>query len=208
VTPSDPMSSRIYVDLDDVLAETTSRFPAVVEQLFGLRKAFDEIHTFHLDVAFGLEPEQLEALFEFVHDGDFLIELEPREGAIELLEDWEATGHEIRIVTGRPPQSEPHSIRWLAHRSVPYAHFHICDKYGRFETNAEVLHLDEVRELDFHVAVEDSLEMAGQLASWGVEHVFLLDRPWNRDLESLPEAQRERVQRVENWQEIRERFPS
>ena len=202
------MSSRIYVDLDDVLAETTSRFPAVVERLFGRSKAFEDIHTFHLDVAFGLEPEELETLFEFVHDGDFLIELEPREGAIELLADWEATGHEIRIVTGRPPQSHAHSIDWLARQAVPHAFFHICDKYDRFETGAEVLHLDDVRDLDFHVAVEDSLEMAGQLASWGVEQVFLLDRPWNRDHGSLSESQRERVQRVENWQEIRERFPS
>lgn len=207
VGPSPLMSLRIYVDLDDVLAETTSRFPAVVEELFGHRKAFEEIHTFHLDVAFGLEQDELARLFEFVHAGDFLIELEPREGAIGVLEGWDAAGHEIRVVTGRPPQSQAHSLEWLAQRAVPHAHFHICDKYDRFDTGVDVLHLDDVRALDFDVAIEDSLEMAGLLAGWGVEHVFLLDRPWNRDHGSLPEAVRARVQRVEHWDAIHERLP-
>ena len=201
------MSRRIYVDQDDVLAETTARFPAVVQELFGRSKTFEEIHTFHLDRAFGLSSAELARLFEFVHAGEFLIELEARDGAIEVLEGGEAAGHEIRVVTGRPPQAHAHSVDWLAHRDIPHAHFHICDKYDRFETGADVLHLDDVRALDFEIAVEDSLDMAGLLAGWGVPEVLLLDRPWNRDHDSLPEAVRDRVQRVDNWQQIGELLP-
>lgn len=202
------MSRRIYVDLDDVIAETTPRFPAVVAQLFGRSKTFEEIHTFHLDRAFGLSAEELGRLFEFVHDGNFLLEIEPREGALATLEGWEAAGHEIRIVTGRPPQSHGHSLEWLAQRAVPHAHFHLCDKYDRFDAVDDVLHLDDVCALDFDWAIEDSLEMAGLLAGWGVEQVLLLDRPWNRDHESLPAPLRDRVRRVKDWAEIREQLQS
>ena len=65
----------------------------------------------------------------------------------------------------------------------------------------------QVRELEFDVAIEDSIEMAAVLAAWGVGHVFLLDRPWNRDHDALPEPLRRQVRRVENWTEIRERLP-
>jgi uncharacterized HAD superfamily protein len=200
------MSRRIYVDLDDVIAETTRRFPAVVQELFGRSKSFEELHTFHLDRAFGLSPDELARLFDHVHHGDFLIELEPREGAVAVLESWDAAGHEIRVVTGRPPESRSHSLEWLARCAVPHSHFHICDKYDRFDVGEEILHLEDVRELDFDWAIEDSLEMAGLLAAWGVEQVLLLDRPWNRDEALLGEELRPRVQRVADWSEIRARL--
>lgn len=198
---------RIYVDLDDCLAETTSRFPAVVERLFGKTRAFEDIHTFHLDRAFGLDAEELRRLFEFVHAGDFLVELEPRAGALEAMRAWDEAGHEIRIVTGRPPESRPHSLEWLARRGVPHAHFHLCDKYDRFPADGEVLHLDDVKALDFDVAVEDSLEMAALLAAWGVAEVLLLDRPWNRDESGLAQELRRRIRRVGDWEEIRRLLP-
>jgi uncharacterized HAD superfamily protein len=188
---------RLYVDLDDVLAETTSRFPAVVERLFGRTTTFEEIDTFHLDVAFGLDEEQTQRLVDHVHEGDWLLEIEPRPGAVEVLRRWQAAGHEIRVVTGRPPRSHEPSVEWLVRHGVPHAHFHLCDKYGRFEANGSVLSLDEVRALDFDLAVEDSAEMAGLLAGWGVETVLLLDRPWNRARE-LPAG----VRRVADWAEI------
>lgn len=197
-------SRRIYVDLDDVIAETTSRFPAIVLELFGRTKAFEEIHTFHLDRAFELDADELRRLFERVHQGGFLVELEPREGALEVLAEWQKEGHEIRVVTGRPPQSLAHSREWLERLSVPHEHFHLCDKYGRFESSGDVLHLDEVRELDFDVAVEDSLDMACRLADWGVGQVLLLDRPWNRDVEELSGPSRDRIVRVESWREVRQ----
>lgn len=200
------MSRRIYVDLDDVIAETTRRFPAVVQELFGRSRAFEELHTFHLDQAFGLSAAELARLFDHVHHGDFIRDLELREGAIPALESWEAAGHEIRVVTGRPPECRENSLEWLSDRAVPHSHFHICDKYDRFDSGDEVLHLDDVRELDFDWAIEDSLEMAGLLAGWGVEQVLLLDRPWNRDESSLAAELRPRVQRVEDWAELRERL--
>ena len=194
---------RIYVDLDDCVAETTSRFPAVVQRLFGRTRDFEDIHSFHLDRAFGLSADELRRLFEFVHDGDFLLELEPREGALETLRSWDEAGHEIRVVTGRPPDSRAHTIEWLARRRVPHAHFHLCDKYDRFPADGEVLHLDDVKALEFDVAVEDSLEMAALLAGWGVERVLLLDRPWNRDGTGVDEGLRSLVRRVRDWEEIR-----
>ena len=61
-------SRRVYVDLDDVLAETGRAFLEVLERHFDRRVAFDEIHHFDLGRSFGLTPDELAEFMRRAHE--------------------------------------------------------------------------------------------------------------------------------------------
>lgn len=201
------MSNRIYVDVDDVLAETTRSIVAVVEQLFGKRVPFEALATFRLDRAFGLDVQQYARLMHEIHRPEWLEELEPLPGSSEALASWTEQGFDIAVVTGRPPTTNAASRRWLERRGIPHASFDSVDKYARHGgDDRHSLTLDALRKMEFAVAVEDSLEMAALLAEGSAETVLLVDRPWNRDVSALRPDLAERIFRVADWDEIARRF--
>ena len=169
----------IYVDLDDVLCETARGFLGLLASRFDRRVAFEEIHDFDLAVSFDLSPEELERFFDLAHRAERLEALAPIAGAIETVRGWVAGGHEVAVVTGRPPSSAQASRRWLARHRVPHRELVFVDKYGRPGGAAGVLPLDAVGPEVYRLAVEDSLATARTLAARGLP-VLLLDRPWNR----------------------------
>lgn len=195
---------RIYVDLDDVLCETTRRLAELVQREFGRRVRFDEIRSFDLGQSFGLDATELEAFMRAVHRPEVLGGLEPRRGAVEAVAGWAAAGYEIAVVTGRPPSSREVSREWLERCGVPHHALWCVDKYARRDPDGEgepALELAELARHDFALAVEDSPGMASFLAERAVP-VALLDRPWNRGLETGSA-----IVRCRSWAEVVASFP-
>jgi uncharacterized HAD superfamily protein len=190
----------IYVDLDDVLCHAARHFLMIVEREFGKRVAFEQLTDFDVGVACGLLPEERDALYRIVHEPDELLTMEPVPEAIALLGRWAERGHEIAIVTGRPPGAREVSLAWLECHRVPHHSFTQVDKYGRFqagEAGAGTLSLETLAERSYCWAVEDSLPMARFLSGRMRVPVALLDAPWNRESGPLPG-----VRRFRDWSEI------
>ncbi len=188
----------IYVDMDDVLCETARRFLVVIEREFGKRVSYETLTDFNLERAAGLLPEERKKLYQTVHYPQEILSIEPIQEAIEVLNRWAASGYEIAIVTGRPPDTYEPSIEWLSRYGVPYDSFTIVDKYGRFQTENTIgLTLSELTGRQFFWAVEDSLPMARFLAAEMQVPVALLDRPWNGG-----ENGHSMITRCSNWLEI------
>ena len=68
--------------------------------------------------------------------------------------------------------------------------------------------LADIANMEFCLAVEDSLEVAAFIADELEIEVALVDHPWNRETAHLPERIRERLVRCRDWSEIMERFSS
>ena len=79
---------------------------------------------------------------------------------------------------------------------------HTVDKYGRYAGETADATLEQLRELPFALAVEDSLEMARFLAEHGTRRVLLMDRPWNRVALPSDLAAGQRIVRVSDWFEV------
>ncbi len=195
-----PPERRIYLDLDDVLAETTERIVARLNQLFARDVRFEDLSGFDLGECFGLDAHERERAMRSVHEVDFLDSLAVAPGVLPLLERWAARGYHLAILTGRPPATRPVSQRWLERHGVPHHSFHTVDKYGRYAGEPADTTLEALRALPFALAVEDSLEMASFLARHGTRRVLLMDRPWNRAL-SAADA-RGCIERVRDWSEV------
>jgi hypothetical protein len=133
-----------------------------------------------------------------VHESDELLQMTPVPEAIALLGRWADSGHEIAIVTGRPPAAREASLAWLERHRVPHHSFTQVDKYGR-NAGAQpgALALEALAARAYCWAVEDSLPMARFLAGRMQLPVALRDAPWNRSVEPLA-----RVQRFHDWSAI------
>jgi uncharacterized HAD superfamily protein len=195
-----PPERRIYLDLDDVLAETTERIVARLNGLFGRDVRFEDLAGFDLGDAFRLEPHERARAMQSVHEVDFLDSLAVAPGVLPLLESWAQRGYHLAVLTGRPPSTRPVSARWLERHGVPHHSLHIVDKYGRYAGERADTTLEALRALPFALAVEDSVEMASFLARHGTRRVLLMDRPWNRAL--APEAGGPGIERVRDWSEV------
>lgn len=189
---------KLYVDVDDVLAETTRAIAAHARQHFDRDVDFDAMHSFRLDESLSLGPEDYEALMEAVHRAEFLGALPAMAGAVEAMVALEGRGAHISIVTGRPPRVRDVTGRWLQAQGVPFHELCMVDKYQRYPEDSGALTLETLRERRFELAVEDSLSTAGFLAEHTGAEVLLMDRPWNRRDAAL----HPRVRRVHGWAEI------
>ena len=187
----------IYVDMDDVLCETARALLAIAEREFGKTIPYDQLNTFEVGEACGLAMREIEELFRLAHHPEELLAMAPIGEAISVLARWAGSGHEIAIVTGRPPSTYDASRAWLARYEVPHHDFVMVDKYGRFATeNTIAITLPELAERRFSFAVEDSPMMARFLASEMKVPVALLDRPWNQ-MDDHP-----LITRLKSWSEI------
>ncbi|MBU2512307.1 HAD hydrolase-like protein [bacterium] len=188
----------IYVDLDDVIASTVKAFIDIVKREFEKPVTYEQITDFDLKKSFQLSQIEYEHLFEVVHRPEEILNMDVIDGAIEALNMWSSKGHPISIVTGRLTSTYDSSLEWLSMHSVPFDSFTIVDKYSRPNMDNNIaISLEQLSDMAFHLAVEDSSAMAEFLSISMKTPVALLDRPWNREIEL-----NSRLTRYSNWQDL------
>ena len=192
----------VYVDLDDVLANTTRQIVARLNRDFQRSVRFEDLSSFDLIECFSIDPARRAEVMQAVHEPEFLGALPERSGARSVLERWQVAGAHVSVVTGRPPSALGASRAWLAAREIPHHTLHCVDKYGRYAGDEGHIARDAIEPAAYAIAVEDSLDMACYLAQGGTELVLLMDRPWNRAVPKLPDRARARLRRVAGWREI------
>ncbi len=195
----------IYVDVDDVLADTAASLIRLVRELFAKDVSYEQCHSFDLGRSFGLSEAERDRLLDAAHDDEVIESMAAIEGAAEILGGWAARGERVEIVTGRPPATIPATRRWLEREGMPHAAVASVDKYGRQKHLAQAVPLEELATRRFRIAVEDSITMTQFLVETTDTPVLLLDRPWNRDVRGLDRRVRARVERVYSWSEIADR---
>ena len=194
----------IYVDLDDVLSDTTQSFIDILKREFNKSVNFEDIFSFDLKVSFNLTDSQYEHFFHRAHQPDVIMQFSPIEGAIDVLEKWNQRGYHVSIVTGRLTTAYDASLGWLAKHKVPYHSFTMVDKYSRKNIDRNMaISMEAFSEMKFCLAVEDSAAMAQHLSQQMGIPVALIDRPWNRTAKL-----NHNVQRYASWSDILNDFPN
>ena len=202
---------KIYVDLDDVLAETGRTFLAVLAAEFGKQVEWDEVHDYDLGVSLGMSEETLRDFMRAVHRPEVLASVAPIPGAREAVRSWAEQGYAIEVVTGRPKATESASRQWLESLEIPHAALTHVDKYAWEEEllgTSSGVPLARLAGNGYCLAIEDSAEVSIHLAELIDAPVVVLDRPWNRRrLDEHPDPDG-RITRCRSWREIFARFPS
>jgi hypothetical protein len=148
---------KVYLDFDDVLAETFRELAAFAAARFGKTPPPGKETHFDLHESLGLSNDEYGVFMERFH-AERLLAVEEVSGACETLRAWRKDGIEPEVVTGRPVSAHADSVQWLADRGlsgVPVLH---VDKYARFPDPAApgVLPFPALRERGYGFAVEDA----------------------------------------------------
>ena len=195
---------NIYVDFDDCLCETARAFSDIALEMFNIDVPYEKMRYFNLQMAFGLDDEQYDALLRKGHEPEVLLGFEETPGAVAVLNEWIEKGNNVSIITGRPFGSFEPSREWLDEHGLKNVKLYCLDKYGRenFMKNSDFsLKLEDYYKMNFDVAVEDSPTAFKFFNHLPDIKVMVFDRPWNKDAE-LPG---DNFTRCYDWESIRER---
>ena len=192
---------RLYIDIDDVLAETTRALAKNARTRFGKDISFENMTTFDLRISLQLQEDEYESFMLEVHTPEFLSALAPTADAPDVLDTWKQSGARIELVTGRPASSRQATIDWLEDHSIAYDSLEFIDKYRRYSEEPSA-QLSDLAGRNYRFAIEDSASVAAYLAENTSSQVLLYDRPWNQSgaLEPGP------IQRVHSWREVLEKI--
>lgn len=174
---------RIYIDFDDVICETARKFCELAKQLFNINKSYEEVVFFNLQKSFNLTDSQYDELMIEGHKPEVLMSYKETENSSFVINSWVDDGHDVKIITGRPFDTYEMSRRWLDEHGldrVPLLH---VDKYGRenFNKNSTYnLTLEDLYNMQFDIAVEDSPAAFQHLEHFKNCKVFVFNRPWNK----------------------------
>ena len=189
---------RIYVDVDDVVSQTTECYVRIVKEEFNRDVAFEDLTTFDLRVSFNLTENEFRYFFDLVHEHELLAGYDPVDGAVDTLREWKAKGHRIDIVTGRPTSAREVTLDWLSRNKVPFDNFIMVDKYNRPGNDLSIaITKAELAERPYDLAVEDSGEMAQFLAREMGVKTALMTWPWNLNCPG-----HDKIFRCGSWAEV------
>ncbi len=200
---------RIYIDIDDVLSETIARLVELLEHLHDRRVDPGQVEHFDLRKSFGLDSDEIESFMQRAHDDDIIESITPTPGAAEVLSRWQAAGHRVSLVTGRPPKTNAASRRWLDTHDLSHEALYHLDKWNRPSwnlTGLPAIRFDDIPAFGFEFAVEDSLDTAVRLIEEFEIPVALMDRPWNRAIDWVSQKTRASLVRCANWEQVEELF--
>jgi uncharacterized HAD superfamily protein len=191
---------KIYVDFDDVLCETARSLLKIANKTFGTAIKYEEIIAFNPVEIFKITHDQVNMLLKIAHQPESLSCYQPTPHAPSTLSQLNRQGYEIHIVTGRPPYTRLASEKWLVKHQIPFHEIHFANKYARKTSDyndSQVISMEQVIRMDFEFAIEDSAEMAQFISDKLNIQVFLMDRPWNKNL-----ASSNGIFRCFNWLDI------
>lgn len=175
---------KIYVDFDDVVAETARGLAERLRARRGSAPAYEDIRAFDLHVSFGLDDEAYRTFMEDAHTREALLAYEETPGAAATLRAWLDDGLEPVIATGRPVCSAAASREWLDARGLSDLPLLHVDKYNRSlgEPNPSVrlVPFAELPAEGFSLAVDDAPPALALLEESKLCPYVVFDRPWNR----------------------------
>ncbi len=188
----------IFIDIDDVIAKTSASVLDLAKELFNKDLKHEDLVSFDLEKTLNLSSSEMDMFFDALHKDYVLINTPLISAAKTSLEKIKEKGYVIYLVTGRLPKTYSITKKWLKKNEIYYDYLYFADKYSRYpekKNESHILSMDKLSEINFTLAVEDSLIMARWFSKRKTK-VALLDNPWNR------EKTGESIKRCHNWNEV------
>ena len=171
----------IFVDMDGTIERLLEVWIARLNKRHGLNITIDDVTCWDMTRVFSeLTPEEV---FEPFSDDSIWHEIEPMEGAGEVLEEWIKSGHRVYIVTASQYESLKAKMDGLLFRCFPFI---------RWEN---VIIIENKQLLKGDVMIDDGLH---NLIGGDYEKI-LFDAPYNRTVDDKLFG----LTRVKSWAEVR-----
>lgn len=168
----------VYIDLDDVIANTSDLVIRLAKTLFDKRVCKDDLLYFDPAKSLTLDEDQYVYYMDHFHSDDNLLSI-PINMDFSILDSYfHSAGIEYSVVTGRPLSSKSATSKWLNKNNIICNGLYFVDKYERYP-DANMLSMNDLRKYGFVFGVEDSFESAFQLAGLLDIYFYIYRQPWN-----------------------------
>lgn len=175
-------SLTIFVDMDGTIEKLMDVWVKRLNERYNQSVTVDEITEW--DVSKAYKNLTLDQVLSVIDDDDTVwVEIEPMEGAAEVLQHFIDIGHKVYIVTSTPYKSIKAKMEDLLFRCFPFIDWH----HVIITHNKQLLSGD--------IMIDDALHnLIG-----GHYMRILYDAPYNRDVDD----DKEELIRVHSWAEIK-----
>jgi 5'(3')-deoxyribonucleotidase len=185
----------IAIDIDDVLAPTTSCLANWHNRVYKTNLTVEDFHSFQWwDVWGGTEDEAIAKAFEFFKSDDFF-SMKPIAGSVEAIRQL-SKKFDLAIVTARQNIVKEQTLIWIE-RHYPNCFTNVM--HGNHHSHeGEVFTKPEMcQNIGATIFIDDVPNHALACAELGLKVFLFGDYPWNRSVDTLAD-----VIRVKNWKEI------
>lgn len=157
------MRKRIGIDLDEVLNDLMSQMVIAVNSRFGTEITIEDFNRWDIRECKVLTEAQVDFIERMFEDEDFLETLSPVAGAAHSINLLKQKGHEIFIITAKPPTAIPATSRWLKR------YFPMIPAENHIYTHRKDL-------VDVDILIDDNSQT---LRMRNNKDDVLIKRPWN-----------------------------
>jgi len=187
---------NIGIDIDDVLADFQKPWLAFYNKKYRTHFTPKDIYTYCYMTIFGIPLEEVhQRVYAFYRSKDFEYIL-PAKGSQKVINSL-SKHHQLYVITSRP--------NWMSAKTETW----VDTYFNGFIT--KIIHsnqfsLDETEKIpksklcldnNITLMIEDAPGYAQEVAAKGIQ-VLLLDKPWNRELQTT----NTKIERVVSWNSI------
>ena len=194
----------IWIDLDEVLAETVEKLLEDNDNIIWNKKVQKEdikdYYLFKIEELW-LTPESAIELFRKVLAEDKEYRLQPVKWAYKKLKSWKEKWYKLKVITARPGDLfKEYTLNWLDkyYSNVFDDVFFASDALIKFDNNWKDATKKSVicKNIWVDVMIEDNPEYAQDVVNCDIK-TYLITKPWNKDFQET-----KNIIRVKSWDEI------
>lgn len=198
----------IYIDMDDVVADTGVLLADYANRCFNTNYTVNDMTDFDLKVSFKLSDDDYYTFMTGFHH-NCLVDIAPIDGAVDTIKKWNRLGYDPAIVTGRPTYANGYTLQWLKKHGLEDIRVYHVDKYNRlFNKNEDPLitPFNALHDMDVKFAIDDSLTSLNLLTDSKLCPFAVFTRPWNSSFEASADATPPSF-RASTWAELESLVP-
>lgn len=196
------MTKIIWIDLDEVLAETLEQIFINNNYMFsGKKVSKEDIHDYYIfnNKHLWIEIQEAKKMFQEVFTNHNAYNIKTVLWSHEKIYELKNKGYTLKIVTGRSEEFLEYSNIWVKNNfwdifdSIHFAnHFTYQNHSGKRKNKSEIC-----QDLWITIMVEDIFDYALDLAeNWIL--TYLIEKPWNKYITT----EHKNIKRVTSWEEI------
>ena len=167
---------RLLIDFDGVITKTVQSWLKLYNVDYFDNLTYKDIHRW--DIHEFVKPECGKAIYKYLDEEDFFVNLEPMEGVVEAFAELQRMGIDVIVTTAAQGRTALYDkIRWLKKHIPEFDKHNVISAHRKDAVNGDVL-------------LDDGPHNTKDFP--GVAVVF--DQPWNQEAEA--------DYRVKSWSEF------
>jgi len=191
------MTKIIWIDLDEVLAETVDKVLEknnnIIWDLYFEKEHLTNYYIYNIPWI-NIDKNKAIDYFRWVLYYDHNLEIKPVLWALEKLLEFKNKGYVLKVITARADDLENYTNLWLEKYfpgifSEVYFANHFTDNH---KEKSEIC-----KDLNLSMMIEDNYDYALDLANNWIK-TYLIERPWNKELD----IKHENIIRFKHWGDI------